>query len=70
MNGGSQSLSQFDVNFFSKAPLYDETRHLLHCLNTHDFGQLSKLCDVDFGIGDIDREGRSKVTPDRASWEN
>ncbi len=70
MNGGSLSISQSDGNSFSKAPLYDETRRLFHCINTHDFEELSKLCDDDFGIVDIDQEGKSKVIPDRTSWEN
>lgn len=54
---------------FRDLPFYDETRTLLRSVRDHDFATLSTLCDDDFGIVDIDPEGRARPIRTRLEWE-
>jgi hypothetical protein len=40
------------------------------CVKTHNFDVLSKICDDDFGIIDINPTGGSEIMRYRAGWEN
>jgi len=51
-------------------PFYAETRKLIDYVSQHDLDKLAALCDDDFGIVDIDPEGKSVVIKDREGWEN
>jgi len=50
-------------------PFYARTKQMLDCVRDHDFDQLAKICDDDFGIIDINTEGGSEIIRDRAGWE-
>ena len=54
---------------FAGQPFYDETVTLLHSVRDHDFAELARLCDDDFGIVDIDVAGTARPIRDRAEWE-
>lgn len=69
MTAGSESQSTPGSELFKNEPLYDETMRLFHYVSTRDLEELKKLCDDDFGIVDIDPEGKTVVIPDRTSWE-
>ncbi len=51
-------------------PFYTETELLFTCVSKHDFDTLADLCDDDFGIIDLDPQGKNVVVHDRAGWEN
>lgn len=51
-------------------PFYKETELLFECVSKHDFETLANLCDDDFGIVDLDPQGKSVVVEDRKGWEN
>lgn len=51
-------------------PFYKETELLFTCVSKHDFETLADLCDDDFGIIDLDPNGKNVVIHDRAGWEN
>jgi hypothetical protein len=51
-------------------PFYARTKQMLDCVRDHDFEQLAKICDDDFGIIDINTEGGSEIIRDRAGWED
>jgi hypothetical protein len=51
-------------------PFYKETELLFTCVSKHDFETLADLCDDDFGIIDLDPNGKNVVVHDRAGWEN
>jgi hypothetical protein len=50
-------------------PFYQETELLFTCVSNHDFETLAALCDDDFGIIDLDPQGKNVVVHDRAGWE-
>ena len=50
-------------------PFLDEVLELFRCVRDHDHDTLSRLCDDDFGIVDVDVDGSSRVVRDRAGWE-
>lgn len=50
-------------------PFFALTTQMLDCVRDHDFGTLSKICDDDFGIVDIETTGGSLIIRDRAGWE-
>lgn len=50
-------------------PFFEETVEMLSCVRDHNFERLSKICDDDFGIIDINTEGGSEIIHDRAGWE-
>jgi ketosteroid isomerase-like protein len=54
---------------FNKA-FFNETVELLSCVRDHDFKRLSEICDDDFGIIDINPEGKSEIIRDRKGWED
>jgi hypothetical protein len=51
-------------------PFYQETLTLFKCVEKHDFDTLAALCDDDFGIIDLDTQGKNVVIHDREGWEN
>jgi hypothetical protein len=51
-------------------PLRKETELLFTCVSNHDFDTLAQLCDDDFGIIDLDTNGKNVLIHDRAGWEN
>lgn len=51
-------------------PFYKETELLFSCVSKHDFDTLADLCDDDFGIIDLDSQGKNVVVHDRSGWEN
>jgi hypothetical protein len=51
-------------------PFYQETELLFTCVSKHDFDTLADLCDDDFGIIDLDPQGKNVVVHDSAGWEN
>lgn len=50
-------------------PFFDLTKEMLDCVRDRNFERLSKICDDDFGIIDINTEGGSEVIRDRQGWE-
>lgn len=54
----------------NKKPFYQQTLTLFKWVSSHDFDTLADLCDDDFGIIDLDPEGRSVPVANRAEWEN
>jgi hypothetical protein len=46
------------------------TELLFECVSKHDFDTLANLCDDDFGIIDLDPQGKNVVVHDRSGWEN
>ena len=51
-------------------PFYTETRTMLDCVSTHNYDLLASICDDDFGIVDLNPEGKNVIVEDRAGWEN
>ncbi|MCU0352622.1 MAG: nuclear transport factor 2 family protein [Cytophagales bacterium] len=51
-------------------PFYQETLAMLDCVSKHDFDRLAAICDDDFGIVDLNPEGKNVIVEDRAGWEN
>ncbi len=54
----------------SSNPFFDLTVEMLDCVRDHNFDRLSKICDDDYGIIDINTEGGSEIIRDRRGWEN
>ncbi|MFN0049937.1 MAG: nuclear transport factor 2 family protein [Cytophagales bacterium] len=55
---------------FAQKPFYSLTVEMFNCVKTHDYETLSKICDDDFGIIDINTTGGSEIVRNRAEWEN
>jgi SnoaL-like domain len=55
---------------FASLPFYHHTVQMLECVSTHNFDQLAQLCDDDFGIIDLDTQGKNVVVANRQEWEN
>jgi hypothetical protein len=55
---------------FESLPFYQHTVSMLECVSTHNFDVLASICDDDFGIIDLDPQGKSVVVANRAEWEN
>lgn len=53
----------------SAEPLLEETRALLDAVNRLDLDGLRAMVDDDFGIVDVDPEGRSVVLSTKAEWD-
>lgn len=53
----------------TQQPFYTETQALFDAVKTHDFDALAALCDDDFGIVDLDTEGKNVIIADRVAWE-
>lgn len=51
-------------------PFYEETMTLFHSVRDHDFATLAALCDDDFGIVDLNTEGKNVVISTREAWED
>ncbi|MBC8111218.1 MAG: hypothetical protein H7Y04_09190 [Verrucomicrobia bacterium] len=51
-------------------PFYNETLKLFSYVSEGNFTDLANLCDDDFGIVDIDTDGKSKMIRTRIEWEN
>ncbi len=49
--------------------LLAETQLLFHFVSTHNFDALADLCDDDFGIIDLDENGKNVVVKNREEWE-
>ena len=56
-------------NFESK-PFYSQTETLFRSVEHHDFDTLANLCKDDFGIVDIDPEGKNVIISTRQEWED
>ncbi|MGK7395405.1 MAG: nuclear transport factor 2 family protein [Candidatus Cyclobacteriaceae bacterium M3_2C_046] len=50
-------------------PFYRESLQLFEAVSQHDFTTLASLCDDDFGIVDLNEEGKNVVIRDRKGWE-
>ncbi len=50
-------------------PFFRLSAEMLECVSDHNYERLSKICDDDFGIIDINPEGGSEIIRDRAGWE-
>ena len=50
-------------------PFYNLTLQLFKCVELHDFDTLANLCDDDYGIVDLNEEGKNMIIRDRAGWE-
>lgn len=57
-------------NSFSQKPFYNLVVDMFECVKTHNFERLSKICDDDFGIIDINTTGGSEIIRNREGWEN
>jgi hypothetical protein len=55
---------------FSKKPFYKETMTLFEGVSRHDFETLANLCDDDFGIVDLNTEGKNVIISTREEWED
>lgn len=51
-------------------PFYQETLTLFDSVAKHDFNTLADLCDDDFGIVDLNEEGKNEIIRTREAWEN
>lgn len=51
------------------APLLAQVSALFDCVSAADFDRLARLCDDDFGIVDLDPEGKNVLVRTRAEWE-
>jgi ketosteroid isomerase-like protein len=60
----------YKVDEYAHLPFFTETCQLFECVKNHDFDQLADLCDDDFGIVDLDPEGRNVIVKNRTEWEN
>jgi SnoaL-like domain len=54
---------------FARQPFYAETLAVLESVRDHDLERLTALCDVDFGIVDVDLAGRTRPVRTRVEWE-
>lgn len=54
---------------FQTKPFYHQTETLFTSVENHDFDTLANLCDDDFGIVDIDPEGKNVIISTRQEWE-
>lgn len=54
---------------FADQPFYTDTIKLFQAVRAHDFDTLATLCDDDFGIIDIDPDGKSVLIENREEWE-
>lgn len=53
----------------NKYKLYQNTEELLSAVNTLDLPKLRTLVDDDFGIVDVDPEGKAVIINDMKEWE-
>lgn len=53
---------------FAGVPLLPETLELFRAVRDHDMATLSRRCDDDFGIVDIDTDGSSRMIRTREEW--
>jgi hypothetical protein len=51
-------------------PFYTETEKLFEYVSQANFDSLAALCDDDFGIVDIDTDGKSRMIRTRTEWES
>lgn len=51
------------------SPLLRETCNLFTYVARHDFENLAALCDDDFGIIDLDEQGKNVLVRTRPEWE-
>lgn len=51
-------------------PFYKESVTLFESVSKHDFDTLANLCDDDFGIVDLNEEGKNVIIRDRKGWED
>lgn len=51
-------------------PFYQETLTLFESVAKHDFDTLANLCDDDFGIVDLNEEGKNVIIRTRQEWED
>lgn len=51
-------------------PFYQETLTLFNSVAKHDFDTLASLCDDDYGIVDLNEEGKNIIIRTRAEWED
>ena len=54
---------------FAHRPFYAETLTLLRGVRDSDLETLSRLCDDDYGIFDVDPSGQPRVIRTRVEWE-
>jgi SnoaL-like domain len=59
----------FSSEVNSHAPLLGELTSLFDSVSDRDFERLATLCDDDFGIVDLDAEGKNVLLRTRAEWE-
>jgi len=66
-----EASSRIDLPYseYVDRPLFTETLTLLRCVRDHDFDTLSRLCDDDFGIVDVDPSGAPVPIRTRVEWE-
>jgi hypothetical protein len=55
---------------FAHLPFFGLTVAMLECVSTHNFDRLAKICDDDFGIIDLDTQGKNVVVANRQEWEH
>lgn len=55
---------------WSQSRFFQMTKKMFECVATHNYEELSRLCDDDYGIIDINPEGGSEIMRDRLGWEN
>ncbi len=51
-------------------PFYQQTLTLFDSVAKHDFNTLADLCDDDYGIVDLNEEGKNEIIRTREEWEN
>lgn len=51
-------------------PFYQETLKLFESVAKHDLNSLADLCDDDFGIVDLNEEGKNIIIRTREEWED
>lgn len=51
-------------------PFFGETQTLFRCVNTLDLEGLRAMVDDEYGIVDVDPEGRTVVLGTRAEWDS
>jgi ketosteroid isomerase-like protein len=60
---------QYPERFYKK-PFFHLTKVMLDCVRDHNYEILSRICDDDFGIVDINPKGESEIIRDRKDWES
>jgi hypothetical protein len=60
---------RYPESFYEK-PFFHLTKVILDCVRDHNYGILSRICDDDFGIVDINPKGESEIVRDRAGRES